>query len=99
MQYVITEHVLLPVVPGREADFEATFAEARTIIESMPGFGSLTLSRSVENPGSYLLLVEWERIEDHTEGFRNSPEFQRWKELLHHFYDPFPTVEHFTRIA
>lgn len=99
MGRVITEHVVLPVVPGREEDFEAAFAQARTIIESMPGFLRLTLSRSIESPSNYLLLVDWERLEDHTEGFRLSPDFQRWKELLHHFYDPFPTVEHFHQIA
>lgn len=99
MHSVITEHVALPVVAGREDDFEATFAQARTIIESMPGFLRMTLSRSVESPSSYLLLVDWERLEDHTVGFRQSPEFARWRELLHHFYDSPPDVEHFRRVA
>jgi len=95
---MITEHAILPVIPGREADFEATFAEARRIISSMPGFRSLTLSRSLESPNEYLLLVEWDTLKDHTVGFRTSPEYQRWRELLHHFYEPFPTVEHFATI-
>jgi len=96
---VITEHALLPVIPGREAEFELAFAEARGIISSMPGFLSLSLSRSIETPSSYLLLVEWERLEDHTIGFRQSPEYQAWRALLHHFYDPFPVVEHFSRVG
>ena len=95
---MITEHAILPVIPGREVEFEAAFAEARQIISAMPGFRSLTLSRSIESPSSYLLLVEWETLEDHTVGFRGSPEYQQWRSLLHHFYDPFPTVEHFTPI-
>ena len=95
---VILEHAELPVVPGREAEFEAAFAEARTIIASMPGFAGLTLSRCLERPSTYLLLVHWERLEDHTEGFRGSPEYQQWRALLHHFYDPFPTVEHFATV-
>jgi heme-degrading monooxygenase HmoA len=95
---VILEHALLPVKAGQDADFERAFAEARTIIAAMPGFGGLTLSRCVERPGTYLLLVEWDRLEDHTEGFRGSPEYHRWKELLHHFYDPFPEVEHYAQV-
>jgi heme-degrading monooxygenase HmoA len=95
---VILEHALLPVRPGQEAAFEAAFTEARAIIAAMPGFGGLTLSRCVERPGTYLLLVHWERLEDHTESFRGSPEYGRWRALLHHFYDPFPTVEHFTAV-
>ncbi|WP_280232885.1 antibiotic biosynthesis monooxygenase family protein [Nocardia cyriacigeorgica] len=96
---MITEHALLNVVRGREADFEAAFAEAREIIAARPGFGKLTLSRSMESPGTYLLLVEWDSLEDHTVGFRRSPDYQRWKALLHHFYDPFPTVEHFRPVC
>ena len=64
----------------------------------MPGFRGLTLSRCLERDDVYLLLVQWERLEDHTEGFRGSPEYGRWRELLHHFYEPFPVVEHFTEV-
>ena len=95
---VILEHALLPVRPGQEAAFEAAFTDARAIIAAMPGFSGLTLSRCLERPGTYLLLVQWERLEDHTDGFRGSPEYERWRALLHHFYDPFPTVEHFTPV-
>ena len=95
---MIIEHALLQVLPGREADFEAAFAHARAIIEVMPGFRQLALSRSIESPSTYLLLVEWESVEAHTLGFRRSPEYARWRELLHHFYDPFPTVEHFVEV-
>ncbi|MDV7991829.1 antibiotic biosynthesis monooxygenase [Rhodococcus sp. IEGM 1374] len=92
---MIVEHALLHVVPDRTDEFEAAFADAKSIIASMPGFVNLTLSRGIEQPNTYLLLVEWERLEDHTEGFRKSDEYQKWKTLLHHFYEPFPVVEHF----
>lgn len=96
---MILEHVLLPVRPGSEEDFLEAFAEASPIISSMPGFGSLTLSRCVERPSTFLLLVEWDTLEDHTEGFRGSVEYQQWRRLLHHFYEPMPTVEHFVRVS
>ena len=95
---MITEHAILPVIAGQEAAFEEAFAEARSIISSMPGFVDLLLSRSLESPGDYLLLVRWETLEAHTVGFRGSPDYQRWRELLHRFYDPFPTVEHFVEV-
>lgn len=95
---MITEHALLPVAIDRAAEFEAAFDRARDIISRSPGFVSLTLSRSVESPGIYLLLVRWEQLSDHTEGFRGSPAYQQWKALLHHFYDPFPVVHHFTTV-
>jgi len=66
---VITEQAVLHVRPGTEAEFEAAFSQARAIIASMPGFESLRLLRCLEMLHRYLLLVEWERLEDHTEGF------------------------------
>ncbi|MGY1630610.1 antibiotic biosynthesis monooxygenase family protein [Geodermatophilus sp. SYSU D01186] len=95
---MVLEHALLPVRPGQEAEFEAAFARARSVIAATPGFRRLTLSRCLERPATYLLLVEWDRVEDHTEGFRGSPGYARWRALLHHFYDPFPTVEHFATV-
>ena len=96
---MILEHAVLPVVTGRETEFEEAFEQAKQIIAAMPGFAGLTLSRCVERPSGYLLLVQWERLEDHTEGFRGSAEYQEWRALLHHFYEPFPIVEHYETVA
>jgi len=96
---VILEHAPLEVIPGQEEAFEEVFAEAKAIISSMPGFRSLRLSRCIERPNAYLLLVEWDTLEDHTVGFRQSPQYEDWRRMLHHFYDPFPTVEHYAPVA
>lgn len=95
---MILEHAVLSVMPGQEEAFEAAFAQARPLISAQPGFVWLRLARSTETPSHYVLLVQWESVEAHTEGFRRSPEYQQWKDLLHRFYDPFPTVEHFTDV-
>ena len=92
---MILEHALLPVRPGREEEFVTAFAEAKQIISAMPGFLSLSLSRCQERPSTFLLLVGWETLEDHTVGFRGSADYQQWRALLHDFYEPFPVVEHF----
>jgi heme-degrading monooxygenase HmoA len=96
---MVTEHVILPVRPGAEAAFEAAFAQAIPLISETPGFISLQLQRSIESPSSYLLLVGWHDVEDHTEVFRGSLNYERWRELLHRFYDPVPEVEHFELVA
>lgn len=95
---MILEHAVLPVKPGRGGEFEAAFETAKPIIAAMPGFRGLTLSRCVERTDTYLLLVHWDRLEDHTEGFRGSPEYGEWRRLLHEFYDPFPNVEHYEQV-
>lgn len=89
------EVAILNIIPGQEAAFEAAFQKASTIISSMPGYISHQLHRCMENNSRYILLVNWQSLEAHTIGFRTSTEYQEWKKLLHHFYEPFPTVEHF----
>ncbi|MCX6045955.1 MAG: antibiotic biosynthesis monooxygenase [Chloroflexi bacterium] len=95
---MILEVAILNVRPGQEASFEAAFAEASPIIAAMHGYIGHELQHCLEANHRYLLLVQWQTLEDHTIGFRTSPAYQDWKRLLHHFYDPFPTVEHYTRV-
>ena len=95
---MILESAVLDVRPGMQAQFEGAFAQAQKIISASPGYLSHELQRCLEKPGRYLLLVRWRTLEDHTEGFRKSAPYQEWKRLLHHFYDPFPTVEHYEAV-
>jgi heme-degrading monooxygenase HmoA len=95
----VLEHAVLDVVPGEESRFEAALDEALPLIAASQGFRALQVQHSVEQPSRYLLLVEWERLEDRTEGFRRSPEYDRWRRLLHHFYDPFPVVAHYEPVV
>lgn len=92
---MILEHAVLDVIPGEEDAFEEAFPRAKSIISAAAGFQSLRLGRCVEQASRYLLLVEWGDLEDHTKGFRGSAAYEEWKALLHHFYDPFPTVDHY----
>jgi heme-degrading monooxygenase HmoA len=95
---MILEVAILDVIPAQEKDFESVFVKASSIISGMPGYISHQLQRCVEKPNRYILLVNWEKLEDHTVGFRSSEQYQEWKRLLHHFYDPFPVVEHYELI-
>jgi heme-degrading monooxygenase HmoA len=92
---VILEVAVLDVRAGEGADFERAFEAAQSILASMPGYQRHELRRCLEAESRYLLLVWWATLEDHTVGFRGSAGYQRWKELLHHFYEPFPSVEHY----
>ena len=96
---MILELAILNVRRGQAAEFEQAFGKARRIISSMPGYVSHELQRCLEVEDKYVLLVRWRRLEDHTEGFRKSAEYGEWRRLLHHFYDPFPTVEHYESVG
>ena len=95
---MILEVAILDIKPGLESEFETAFEKAQKIISSMSGYVSHQLQRCLENPNRYILLVNWQTLEDHTKGFRESDEYQEWRAMLHHFYDPFPTVEHYESV-
>ena len=94
-KHMILEVSALDIIKGKELEFEVSFKKAQLIISSMPGYISHQLQKCIENENRYILLVNWETIEHHTVGFRESPEYIKWKELLHYFYNPFPNVEHY----
>lgn len=93
---MILEVAILDVKLGKEDEFEVAFGKAQLIISSMQGYVSHQLQKCIENPGRYILLVNWQNIKDHTVGFRGSKGYDEWRKLLHHFYDPFPNVEHYS---
>ena len=94
----VIEHALLPVRAGDHEAFEAAMAEAVPLVSGMPGFRGIRVSRGVEQGGTYLLLIGWDSVEAHEVGFRGSPQYARWRALLHLFYEPFPVVEHFVPV-
>jgi heme-degrading monooxygenase HmoA len=96
---MILEVAILHVIEGKENQFENDFKIAGQYISAIQGYLSHSLKKCIEQKNKYILLVEWEKLEDHTEGFRQSQQYLEWKKLLHHYYDPFPTVEHYKKIS
>lgn len=92
---MIVEHAVLTVRAGQNEAFEAALREARPLIAASPGFNGIEVRRSSEVPERYLLRVVWSDIAAHRDGFRKSERYERWRALLHRFYDPMPTVEYF----
>jgi heme-degrading monooxygenase HmoA len=92
---VILERAIFQVTPGTEQDFEAAMEQAKEVISQSGGFRSFRLQRGIEEPSSYLLLVEWDSVQDHMQGFRESALFVRWRELIGPFFAAAPEVQHY----
>ncbi len=95
---MVLEVAILEVRAGESEAFEAAFREAQQILAASPGHQRHELRRCLEAADRHLLLVWWDSLESHTQGFRQSPGYQRWRALLHHFYEPFPVVEHYVAV-
>lgn len=96
---MILELAIFSIVPTQKAEFETAFTEARKVISSMPGFIGLQLQRCIETDGRYALLVQWQTVEHHTVGFRQSPQFQQWRALLGPYFAAAPAVEHYESVT
>ena len=95
----VCEYVPLSVIPDSVGAFISTFHDAEKIISRQPGYISHRLIQNQSILHDFILLVEWDNVESHTEGFRKSADYLEWKALLHHFYDPFPTVSYYTIVS
>lgn len=96
---MILEVAILELKQGASQEFEIAFKKAEIIISSIKGYISHELQKCIEKEDKYILLVNWQTIEDHEIGFRKSEIYKEWKALLHHFYEPFPIVEHYKIIG
>ena len=99
MEDMILEAATLSIRDGQNEAFEHAFMRAQAILASRTGYVSHQLHRCLEAPKKYLLLVNWRTLEDHTVGFRESQDFQEWRRLLGHFFEPGTVVEHFEAVA
>jgi len=97
-QPLIVERCVIEVRPGTEDGLEQEWPRARALIESADGCVSARLLRGVETPATFLLLVEWESVEAHMEGFRNSELFGEWRSIVGPFFAAAPEVEHFSEL-
>lgn len=92
---MIVEHALLQVRAGQEAAFETAMVKAQPLIAASPGFQGIEIRPAIEQSGTYLLLVRWDSVAHHRDGFRRSDRYEQWRSLLHPFYDPMPVVAYF----
>jgi len=92
---MIVEHAILGVRDGRDAAFEQAMQRAIPLIAASPGFQGIEVRPAVEQTGTYLLLVRWDDVASHRDGFRTSDRYAEWRALLHGFYEPMPEVSYF----
>jgi heme-degrading monooxygenase HmoA len=92
---MVLERALMRIVAGQEPEFEQSLTAAREVIAQAAGFRSIRVLRGIESPQTYLLLIEWDSLEAHTEGFRGSERFAEWRALVGPYFDGAPLVEHY----
>jgi heme-degrading monooxygenase HmoA len=92
---MVLECALIKIEPLKENEFEVALARAREVLARSEGFRSLNVSRGIEEPSTYMLLIEWESLEDHTEHFRGGELFKEWRALIGPYFAEPPDVKHY----
>jgi heme-degrading monooxygenase HmoA len=96
---MVLEVATIEIRPGEEDSFVAAYERVRQEVTGTPGCRSVRMTRGVESPSRFVLLVEWESVEAHTENFRGTDRFTRWRAALGpHFAAP-PHVEHYADVG
>ena len=95
MAGMVLEIADFAVLPGKEDEFVAAVREALAYVTDTPGRRSARVTRGVESPSRFVLLIEWDSLEAHTVGFRESENFGRWRGVVGPFFDGPSRVEHF----
>lgn len=95
---MILEVALIDVVAGQEEAFATAYAEGHRLLATTPGCRSVRMTRGVESPSRFVLLVEWDSVEAHLENFRDSDRYPAWRDLIGPYFAAPPVVEHFTDV-
>jgi heme-degrading monooxygenase HmoA len=95
---MVLEVALIDVVPGQEDAFAAAYAEGHGVLAGTPGLRSVRMTRGIESPSRFVLLVEWDSVAAHEENFRATERFTTWRSLIGPYFAAPPVVEHFTDV-
>jgi heme-degrading monooxygenase HmoA len=96
---LILEVVTWEIKPSLEKEFELAFEKAQNILSNAKSYKPHQFYRCIEKSNKYVLLVNWEILEDHTEGFRKSDEYLEYRSLIHQYYQPGAVAEHYTETS
>lgn len=92
---MILELAILEIKAGQNTAFEANLEKAQAIISQSKGYLGHQFQQCIEEPQKYILLIRWESVEAHEEGFRKSELFKQWRALIGHFFAGPPKVQHY----
>jgi heme-degrading monooxygenase HmoA len=95
---MVLEVARIDILPGQESAFAAAYGQGRKLLADTPGCQSVRMTRGIESPSRFVLLVEWDSVEAHEVNFRRSDRFTRWRALIGPYFAQPPSVEHFTDV-
>jgi heme-degrading monooxygenase HmoA len=91
---MVLEVADIDISPGTEDDFIAAYRSVRDVLATTPGCRSVRMTRGIESPSRFVLLVEWDSVAAHEDNFRGTDRFVDWRAAIGPFFAAPPHVEH-----
>jgi len=95
---MVLEVALIDITPGEEDAFAAAYRQAHSVLAGTPGCRTIRMTRGIESPSRFVLLVEWDSVDAHLDNFRATERFGQWRGLIGPYFAAPPVVEHFTDV-
>jgi heme-degrading monooxygenase HmoA len=95
---VVVEYIRYRVPKGRNDEFEAAWTRAQDVLDDAPE-RAYEVTRGIEEPGNYIVRIEWSSLEDHEQGFRRSAGFGPFFAAVKPFFDQIEEMRHYERTA
>lgn len=95
---MVLEIALIDVRTGEEQAFEVAYRKAHETLATTPGCQSVRMTRGIESPSRFVLLVQWDSVAAHQDNFRATQRFTTWRGLIGPYFAQPPVVEHFADV-
>ncbi|HEX8878859.1 MAG TPA: antibiotic biosynthesis monooxygenase family protein [Candidatus Acidoferrum sp.] len=96
---VIVEYTRYKIDEKRRTLFERVYEKAGEALASWIHCSRYELSHCSEDPGYYILRIEWDSQEGHLQGFRTSPEFKTFFALVQPYVNDMEEMRHYKVIS
>lgn len=92
---MILELATVDINQGTNKEFEEALEKAQFVISKSNAYIGHQFQKCIEQDNRYVLLIQWQTVEDHTKGFRESELFKEWRALIGPYFQNTPFVQHY----
>ncbi len=92
---MVVEYIRYRIDADRREAFEGAYSKAAASLDASSHCLAHEIARGVEDPEAYIVRIEWDSIEGHEQGFRQSVEFREFFGAVKPFFDDIEEMRHY----
>jgi hemoglobin len=92
---MIVEYIRYNIDPSRVGEFDDAYRRAGVLLDASPHCQHWESARCVDEPEKQIVRIEWDSVEGHLQGFRQSADFKPFLEATQPFYKDIEEMTHY----